>query len=64
MQFPVSDAATQLFTAEFYGAIAERRPVDSAVTIARKALLDGPTAEWAASALMTSATDAVIFQSA
>ncbi|MBF4770269.1 CHAT domain-containing protein [Nocardioides agariphilus] len=61
MQFPISDSAAVKFTGDFYAALAEGRPVDQAVTEARKLMLANFRSEWATPVLFLRAPDGTIF---
>lgn len=61
MQFPISDRASIEFTGEFYGALADRMPIDQAVTCARKAMLAEHPTEWATPVLFLRSPDGRIF---
>lgn len=63
MQVEITEAAAIEFSSQFYEALAEGLPVDSAVTEARKAvsLAIANTLEWGIPVLMSRAPDGVIF---
>ena len=63
MQYAFSDDASRTFAGAFYGAIADRLPVDAAVTEARKAVsLQNPRSlEWATPVLIQRSPDGVLF---
>jgi tetratricopeptide (TPR) repeat protein len=64
MQYAIGDDAAAAFAAQFYGALAERLPIDAAVSEGRKAIdLAAPgTAEWGTPVLFSRAADGVIWQ--
>jgi tetratricopeptide (TPR) repeat protein len=64
MQYAISDPAAAAFADQFYGALADRLPVDAAVSEGRKAvdLATPGTAEWGAPVLFSRAADGVIWQ--
>ncbi|MFN3981447.1 MAG: CHAT domain-containing protein [Caldilinea sp.] len=64
MQYAISDAAAAAFADQFYGALADRLPVDAAVSEGRKAVdLAAPgTAEWGTPVLFSRAADGMIWQ--
>lgn len=64
MQYAISDAAAAAFAEQFYGALADRLPVDAAVSEGRKAIdLAAPGgAEWGVPVLFSRAADGVIWQ--
>jgi len=64
MQYAIDDAAAAAFADQFYGALADRLPVDAAVSEGRKAIdLAAPgTAEWGTPVLFSRAADGVIWQ--
>jgi formylglycine-generating enzyme required for sulfatase activity len=62
MQFPITDQAAITFSQEFYRALADRYPVDAALSEARKAIFaQGNDVEWGTPVLFTSVPDAQIF---
>lgn len=62
MQFEVTDDAAIVLAREFYGAIADRYPVDAALAEARKAIFaDGNGIEWGTPVLYLRAPDGGIF---
>lgn len=62
MQFPISEAAAQIFARELYALLAKGAPVDTALGEARKAMWANQFAlEWATPVLYTRASDSVIF---
>ena len=61
MQFDVSDNAAIEFAPALYGALAAGRPVDAAVTEARKAIYTISPLEWATPVLYLRADDAQLF---
>jgi tetratricopeptide (TPR) repeat protein len=64
MQYAISDAAAAAFADQFYGALADRLPIDAAVSEGRKAIdLAAPgAAEWGTPVLFSRAADGVIWQ--
>jgi hypothetical protein len=65
MQFPISDTAARVFSEEFYRAIAENLPIDSAVSEARRAIANRlQNAEWATPALYMRSENGVLFRPA
>ncbi len=64
MQYAISQDAAAAFVEQFYGALAERLPVDAAVSEGRKAIdLAAPgTVEWGTPVLFSRAADGVIWQ--
>lgn len=64
MQYAISDSAAAAFADQFYGALADRLPVDAAVSEGRKAVdLAAPgTAEWGTPVIFSRAADGVIWQ--
>ena len=62
MQFEIADDVASTFAHEFYGALADRYPIDAAVTEARKAIFaSGREIEWATPVLYLRAPDGRIF---
>jgi len=62
MQFEISDEAANLFTREFYTALADGYPVDAALAETRKAIyLSGNDMEWGTPVLYMRAPDGRIF---
>jgi CHAT domain-containing protein len=61
MQFEVSDNAAVEFAPALYGALAAGRPVDAAVSEARKAMYTVNPLEWATPVLYLRADDAYLF---
>jgi hypothetical protein len=62
MQFEIADDVASMFAHEFYGALADRYPIDAAVTEARKAIFaSGRETEWATPVLYLRAPDGRIF---
>jgi hypothetical protein len=62
MQFVISDAAAKAFAEEFYRAISESLPIDSAVSEARRAIANRVgTIEWATPVLYMRSDDGVLF---
>lgn len=62
MQFEVSDKAAITFSHEFYNALAEGKPIDTALGVARKAIYSQENdIEWATPVLYLRALDGVIF---
>lgn len=62
MQFAISDKAATKFAGEFYGAIADRLPVDVAITEARVALFAGDHhLEWGTPVLFMRSSDGALF---
>jgi len=62
MQLPITDRAAIQFTAGFYDALALGRPVDAAVTVARRTIFtSGNNVEWATPVLYMRAPDGRIF---
>lgn len=62
MQFPISDGAAARMSEGFYNALANNRPVDDAVMIARKFIKDWPSAEWGIPVLYMRSADGRIFE--
>lgn len=62
MQFEMTDRATIVFAREFYSAMAGSKPVDTAISDARRAIFaDGNDVEWATPVLYSSVPDGRIF---
>jgi formylglycine-generating enzyme required for sulfatase activity len=62
MQFPITDEAAITFSQEFYKALADRYPVDAALSEVRKAIFaQGNDVEWGTPVLFTSVPDGQIF---
>ena len=62
MQFEIADDVASTFAHEYYGALADRYPIDAAVTEARKAIFaSGREIEWATPVLYLRAPDGRIF---
>jgi TPR repeat protein len=62
MQFEISDDAAKTFAEEFYAAIADRLPIDAAVSESRKALFGGRFGqEWATPVLYMRSSDGLLF---
>ncbi len=64
MQYAISEAAAVAFADQFYGALADRLPVDAAVSEGRKAIDQASpgSVEWGTPALFSRAADGVIWQ--
>lgn len=64
MQYAIGDAAATAFASQFYGALADRLPIDAAVSEGRKAIdQSAPGAvEWGTPVLFSRAADGVIWQ--
>ena len=63
MQQPISDAAATVFAEEFYRAIAETLPIDTALSEARRAIANRlHSLEWATPALYLRSQDGVLFR--
>ena len=64
MQYAISQDAAAAFTEHFYGALADRLPVDAAVSEGRKAIDQAApgTVEWGTPVLFSRAADGVIWQ--
>ena len=64
MQYAISDAAATAFAGQFYGALADRLPIDAAVSEGRKAIDQSApgTVEWGTPVLFSRAADGVIWQ--
>jgi tetratricopeptide (TPR) repeat protein len=64
MQYAISDAAATAFASQFYGALADRLPIDAAVSEGRKAIDQSApgTVEWGTPVLFSRAADGVIWQ--
>ena len=62
MQYAISDAAATAFAGQFYGALADRLPIDAAVSEGRKAIDQSApgTVEWGTPVLFSRAADGVI----
>jgi hypothetical protein len=63
MQYPFSDPASRKFAGAFYGAIADRVPIDAALTEARIAISNqnARSLEWATPVLIQRSPDGVLF---
>jgi len=62
MQFEITDRAASLFAGEFYAALVDGLPVDSALTEARRAVFFQPNwVEWATPVLFMRVTDGRLF---
>lgn len=63
MQFPITDRAANVFSEEFYRALADLLPIDTAVSEARRAISNRVgNAEWATPVLFMRSDDGVVFQ--
>lgn len=64
MQYAIGDAAAAAFAGHFYGALADRLPIDAAVSEGRKAIDQSApgTLEWGTPVLFSRAADGVIWQ--
>lgn len=64
MQYAIGDAAATAFAGQFYDALADRLPIDAAVSEGRKAIDQSApgTVEWGAPVLFSRAADGVIWQ--
>lgn len=63
MQFAITDAAALAFSYEFYRALADKFPVDAAVTEARRAVyFNADNLEWGTPVLFMRAPDGMLFQ--
>ncbi|MBC7814669.1 MAG: CHAT domain-containing protein, partial [Burkholderiales bacterium] len=63
MQYPISDQAARAFSEEFYRAIAETLPIDSAMSEARRAIVNQlQNSEWANPVLYMRAPNGVLFR--
>ncbi len=63
MQHPISDAAATVFAEEFYRAIADMLPIDTALSEARRAIANRlHNLEWATPALYLRSEDGVLFR--
>jgi tetratricopeptide (TPR) repeat protein len=62
MQFPIRDKAAIRLAEGFYRSLANRFPVDTAVTIARRFIKDDSDIEWAIPVLYMRASDGRIFE--
>lgn len=63
MQFPITDAAAQVFGKTLYGALADRYSIDGALGETRKALAtQAPGLEWATPVLFSRAEDGNLFE--
>ncbi len=64
MQYAIGDAAAAAFASQFYGALADRLPIDAAVSEGRKAIDQSApgTVEWGTPVLYSRAADGVIWQ--
>lgn len=64
MQYAIGDAAATAFAGQFYGALADRLPIDAAVSEGRKAIDQRApgTVEWGTPVLFSRAADGVIWQ--
>lgn len=63
MQFPISDRAAKVFSEEFYRAISENLPIDSAISEARRAIANRiGNAEWVTPALYMRSSDGQLFR--
>ena len=63
MQFEITDRSAIVFASEFYAALADGYPVDSAMAEARMAIYaDGNNVEWATPVLHMSVPDGVLFE--
>lgn len=64
MQYAIGDAAATAFAGQFYGALADRLPIDAAVSEGRKAIDQSApgTVEWGTPVLFSRAADGVLWQ--
>lgn len=64
MQYAIGDDAATAFASQFYGALADRLPIDAAVSEGRKAIDQRTpgTLEWGTPVLFSRAADGVIWQ--
>jgi hypothetical protein len=63
MQFPISDEAAKVFAEEFYRAISDNLPIDSAVSEARRAIANSvQNTEWATPVLYMRSEDGTLFR--
>jgi len=64
MQFPISDGAGLIFAREFYASLADKHPIDIALTGARLAVYNTPESgsEWATPRLFLQAPDGLLWQ--
>jgi hypothetical protein len=63
MQFEMTDEAMIIFAQEFYSALVDDEPVDTAISEARRAIFaQGNEIEWATPVLYTSVPDGRIFE--
>src|SRR5262249_52094338 len=62
MQFEITDSAATVFSGEFYAALVDGLPVDSALTEARRAVFFQPNwSEWATPVLFMRVSDGRLF---
>lgn len=65
MQFPISDRAAQIFSEEFYHALAEFIPIDSAISEARRAVANQlRSTEWLTPTLFMRTDEGLLFRPA
>lgn len=64
MQYAIGDTAATAFASQFYGALADRLPIDAALSEGRKAIDQSApgTVEWGAPVLFSRVADGVIWQ--
>jgi len=61
MQFPITDRAAVSMSEGFYEALANNSPIDDAVTVARRFMLDNSRVEWGIPVLYMRSSDGRIF---